>query len=47
MTRARYRFVGAYTSDTGRKRYIWQGPRVDSRVQQITVDAEWFWRHPR
>lgn len=44
--RTRYRFVGTYVSlTTGRRRYVWQGPRLagDSRVEQIECDAEWFW----
>lgn len=25
-------------------RIYWQGPRVDSRVKEISADRTWFWR---
>jgi hypothetical protein len=45
ITRQAYKFMGAYVdTHTGRKIYVWN-KRIpgDSRVEQITCDAEWFW----
>lgn len=45
VLRAPYRFVGAHIDKhTKRKIYTWNR-RIpgDSRVEQITCDAEWFW----
>lgn len=39
----RFRFVGVEFRH-GRKRYVWQRKLPgDSRVEQFSCDAEWFW----
>lgn len=40
MTKPRYRFVGS-----GGGRYYWEGPRIDSRVEQVSCPVEWFWSY--
>lgn len=33
-----YKFIGREGD-----RYVWEGPRVDSRSSTISVDVSWFW----
>jgi hypothetical protein len=36
--RRKYKFVGREG-----ERYVWHGPRVDSRVEELTCGVAWFW----
>lgn len=44
--RARYRLLGRWPNEFGVDCYWWEGPRVDSRVEQVHTSVEWFWRTP-
>ena len=39
MSKPRYRLAPPHGD-----RIYWQGPRVDSRVEEISADRAWFWR---
>ena len=42
IDRERYRFVGRDDSPLGDV-YVWEGPRVDSRVMRQRCLVSWFW----
>jgi hypothetical protein len=42
--RPRYRLLGRWPNEAGIDCYWWEGPHVDSRVEQINCSVEWFWR---
>lgn len=37
-----YRFL-----HRGGDRYYWEGPRIDSRVEQVSCNVDWFWNAQR
>jgi hypothetical protein len=40
---SRYKFVGRWPNSNGVDCYWWEGPRVDSRVEQVCTSVDWFW----
>lgn len=39
MSKPRYKLAPPHGD-----RIYWQGPRVDSRVEEVSADRQWFWR---